>query len=69
MIEVKRVEGSMLQCNAKPFCKTKMVENFEYISLILIYVHLVFNFLMTFCDRASLAQERGPYMHPCVRTF
>ena len=39
-----------------------------HISLLQVYVHPVINFLMTFCDRASLALSPGPYVFPSTRT-
>ena len=67
MIEVERVKENVTICNTQPFRNAKM--DFGYISLIQIYMYSVFNCLMTFRDRASLALYLGSFVLPGVRTF
>ena len=55
-----------LQCNAQPFCSAKVVTILGYITLILIHMHSVFNFLDTFRDRASLKVHLEPHVFPGV---
>ena len=52
----------VLQFNTQPFCHVKMVMILGYVSLILVYVHSVFNFLMTVRERAKI----NLYLGPCV---